>query len=137
MSYHLFHLWDNPDFRKDRLNIFRRIWQVPGEAFERSLRPVLGMEWGFFTKTTVSKMMWATAISWLCVYQYIYNRGDWTKQGGFRAIHSKRKTVPEDASWPLPNPDLERDGPSDYYDQGFKKHPAVADLKTSIPLTWD
>ncbi len=47
-------------------------------------------------------------------------RGDWTKQGGFRAIHSKRKTVPEDASWPLPNPDLERDGPGDYYDQGFK-----------------
>ena len=24
MSYHLFHLWDNPEFRKDRLNIFRR-----------------------------------------------------------------------------------------------------------------
>ena len=47
-------------------------------------------------------------------------RGDWTKQTGFRAQTSKRMTVPEDASFPLPNPDLERGGPSDYYDMGFK-----------------
>ena len=137
MSYHLFHLWDNPEFRKDRLNIFRRIWQAPGEAFEHALRPVLGMEHAFVTKWVTSKLLWSTAFVWLATYQYLYNRGDWTKQTGFRSQTSKRMTVPEDASFPLPNPDLERAGPSDYYDMGFKKHPAASELKPSLPLKWD
>lgn len=136
MSYHFFYLWDNPDYRKARLNVFRRVWQAPGEAFERSLRPALGMEWAFMTKMLVSKAMWGLAISWFCMYQYMYNRGDWTKQGGFRMIHSKRMTAPTDASFPLPNPDLERNGASEYYDMGFKGHSASNYLKSSVPLRW-
>ena len=27
-AYHFFYHWDNPDFRKARLNPLRRIWQV-------------------------------------------------------------------------------------------------------------
>ena len=27
-AYHFFYLWDNPEFRKARLNPLRRIWQV-------------------------------------------------------------------------------------------------------------
>ena len=28
-AYHFFYHWENPDFRKARLNPLRRIWQVP------------------------------------------------------------------------------------------------------------
>ena len=47
-AYHFFYLWDNPEFRKARLNPIRRMWQAPGEAFERALRPALGLRWAFW-----------------------------------------------------------------------------------------
>lgn len=136
MSYHFFHLWDNQDYRKARLNVFRRVWQAPGEAFERALRPKLGMEYALLTKIAVSKSMWGVAFAWFCAYQYMYNRGDWTKQGGFRSITSKPMTSPNMESFPLANPEFERHDVSDYYDQGFKKHAASAYLKSSTPLKW-
>ena len=74
MSYHLFHLWENKDFRKDRLNVLRRVWQAPGEVLERSLRPMLGMEMAFLTKSFICKSAWGVAFTWFVAYQYMYNK---------------------------------------------------------------
>ena len=83
-AYHFFYLWDHPDFRKARLNPIRRMWQVwnitswehysiaflqaPGEAFERALRPALGLRWAFATKWLIGKSMWGMAILWSATY---------------------------------------------------------------------
>ncbi len=42
--------------RKDRLNVFRRIWQAPGEALERSLRPAFGLKNAFLFKQFLTKV---------------------------------------------------------------------------------
>ena len=85
-AYHFFYLWDHPDFRKARLNPIRRMWQVartsssvtmyprcfspqaPGEAFERALRPALGLRWAFATKWIIGKSMWGMLAAWAVTY---------------------------------------------------------------------
>ena len=44
------------EFRKERFNPLRRIWQAPGEALERALRPALGLKNAFLTKTMLFKV---------------------------------------------------------------------------------
>ena len=35
-AMHYFYLHDNPDYKKARFNPIRRLWQAPGDVFERS-----------------------------------------------------------------------------------------------------
>eukprot|EP00088_Acartia_fossae_P060004 TRINITY_DN7177_c0_g1_i11.p1 TRINITY_DN7177_c0_g1~~TRINITY_DN7177_c0_g1_i11.p1 ORF type:complete len:190 (-),score=51.63 TRINITY_DN7177_c0_g1_i11:232-801(-) len=138
MSYHLFDLWDNPAFRKDRLNIFRRIWNAPGDLIEKNItRPALGYEWGFVSRFFLSKSFLGLGFIWFCVYQHTFNGGDWTKLTGFRQMTSKPATMPNNPHYPNRDPRWERSQGSDYYDQGFKSHPASAHLKPSTPTSWD
>jgi len=116
--------------------VLRRVWQAPGEVLERSLRPMLGMEMAFLTKSFICKSAWGVAFTWFVAYQYMYNKGDWTKQGGFKPHFSKPMTTPNMASFPLANPEFERTSPSDYNDQGFKAHPNSEQIRACIPLKW-
>jgi hypothetical protein len=36
-------IYENQDYRKARYNIFRRIWQYPGNLFETGLRNTFGL----------------------------------------------------------------------------------------------
>eukprot|EP00088_Acartia_fossae_P040895 TRINITY_DN42641_c0_g1_i1.p1 TRINITY_DN42641_c0_g1~~TRINITY_DN42641_c0_g1_i1.p1 ORF type:complete len:195 (+),score=38.34 TRINITY_DN42641_c0_g1_i1:35-619(+) len=133
-AYHFFYLWDNPEFRKARLNPLRRLWQAPGEAFERALRPAMGLRWAFTAKYMVSKAMWATVGIWAVTYYGLFCSADWTTQGGWRYHISKPATYPHEESWPKKNPKFERTQASDYFDNGFKKN--TVELKTSTPLQY-
>jgi len=135
-AYHLFYLWDNPEFRKARLNPLRRVWQAPGEAFERALRPAFGLKNAFLTKWCLSKSLWSLAAVWFGSYYFLYSKGDWTRSGGMRAFTSKPMTSPNNPHFPKPDPTLERHEPSDYYNLGFKESPTAAQLKPSLPTTW-
>merc|ERR1719209_1355743 len=110
-AFHFYYLWDNPDFRKARLNPLRRLWQAPGDALERALRPAMGLQPAFITKWFVGKSLWKTKTS-------------------------KPMTMPDNPNYPKKDPKFERNEPHKYYDQGFSKA-AHLNLKTSTPTTWD
>merc|ERR1719322_703843 len=121
--------WDNPDFRKARLNPLRRIWQAPGEAFERALRPTFGLKYAFMTKYFIGKGMWTLAAVWSMAYYGLYCSGDWTTMGGWKHKISKPATMPYEVSYPKKNPRWERGEPWMYGAQGFDKN--KVELKTS------
>eukprot|EP00088_Acartia_fossae_P032283 TRINITY_DN33064_c0_g1_i1.p1 TRINITY_DN33064_c0_g1~~TRINITY_DN33064_c0_g1_i1.p1 ORF type:complete len:202 (-),score=34.33 TRINITY_DN33064_c0_g1_i1:377-952(-) len=136
MSYHFFYLWDNPDYRKERLNPLRRIWQAPGEAFERALRPALGLHYAFITKTLLSKFMWGLGFAWYASYYFMYTSNDWTRQGGWTLLTSKPPTMPDNPSYPTPDPKWQRDKDNEYYSRNFNNFPRVNEIKPSIPVKW-
>jgi len=133
---HLFYLWDNPDFRKARLNPLRRIWQAPVEAFERSLRPMLGLGGAFTARFMLTKSLWALAAGWYIAYYMKYRSSDWTRQGGFKTMYSKPMTPPTNPNFPNPDPNWERHEAADYWNNGFKQDKTGLELKPSIPVTW-
>ena len=135
-AYHFFYLWDNPEFRKARLNPIRRLWQAPGEAFERALRPMMGLKYAFITKWMVSKGLWALGAVWATSYYMLYNSGTWQHQGGWKIHVSKPMTGPNNPHFPKPDPKFERHVASDYFDQSFKADAAAAAMKPSLPVTW-
>jgi len=132
-AFHFYYLWDNPDFRKARLNPLRRVWQAPGEAFERALRPALGLQKAFMTKWFVGKSFWLMGTVWAIAYYASYNSADWTTKGGWKSHVSKTPTYPDNPHYPKKDPKYERNVPSAYYDYGFTK--CNLELKTSTPLT--
>merc|ERR1712025_651077 len=111
-AYHFFYHWDNPDFRKARLNPLRRIWQAPGEAVERALRPALGLKGAFMSKRFVGKAMWGMAAVWAMTYYGLYCSGDWTRQTGWKYHVSKPPACRDSRSSPrrIPNTREERPG---------------------------
>merc|ERR1712168_345756 len=133
---HFYYLWDNPDFRKARLNPLRRLWQAPGDAFERALRPAMGLQPAFITKWFVGKSLWAYGFICYFTYYAYYNSGDWTTKGGWKAKTSKPMTMPDNPHYPNKDPKYERNEPHKYADYGFSKA-AHLNLKTSTPTTWD
>merc|ERR1712038_1346812 len=72
-AFHMFYLYDNPDFRKARLNPLRRLWQAPGEAFERALRPAVGLKHANTVKFLVGKALWGIGAAWAITYYAYYN----------------------------------------------------------------
>eukprot|EP00088_Acartia_fossae_P022129 TRINITY_DN23402_c0_g1_i1.p1 TRINITY_DN23402_c0_g1~~TRINITY_DN23402_c0_g1_i1.p1 ORF type:complete len:192 (+),score=46.80 TRINITY_DN23402_c0_g1_i1:30-605(+) len=135
-TYHLFNLWDNPDFRKERLNILRRIWQAPGQMVEHALRPVLGMKKAYITRFMLGKAMWGLGAIWYGSYYFLYAKHDWTREGGWRIKESKPMTGPNNPHFPKPDPTLERSSPSDYFTNGFKQSEAAAKISPSTPVSW-
>ena len=133
-AYHFFYLWDNPDFRKARLNVLRRVWQAPGDAFERALRPALGLKNAFMTRWFTGKAFWAMGAVWATSYYFLYNKSDWTRTGGWKAIHSKPPTMPHNPSYPKPDPKWVRGHENDYFNMGFKE--GGKDFSPSTPVTW-
>merc|ERR1712025_332549 len=93
-------------------NPFRRIWQAPGEAVERALRPSLGLRGAFMTKWMVGKLGWGLVALWATAYYGVYCSGDWTTQGGWKYHTSKPATMPYEESYPkkIPNGKGERLG---------------------------
>ena len=67
-AYHFFYLWDNPEFRKARLNPLRRVWNAPGDVIERALRPSLGLRWAFKTRWLLGKSIQASLFVWASAY---------------------------------------------------------------------
>nr|ALS04671.1 lethal 35Di [Pseudodiaptomus poplesia] len=135
-AYHFFYLWDNPEYRKARLNPIRRIWQAPGEAFERALRPALGLQHAFVTKWLLGKSMWAVVGLWATAYYGMHNSGDRTRTGGWKARVSKPMTTESSPSFPLPDPKWERGTPDKYNSQGFDKNSTAIDIKPSLPVLY-
>ena len=43
-AYHFFYLWDNPEFRKARLNPLRRIWQVFSQATLHNINSLVNVD---------------------------------------------------------------------------------------------
>merc|ERR1712059_42066 len=54
-SMHFYYLYDNPEFQKARFNPIRRVWQAPGNALERSLRPMMGLQKAFMARRLEDK----------------------------------------------------------------------------------
>ena len=135
-SYHFFHLWDNPEFRKARLNPLRRLWQAPGEMFEHALRPMMGMRRAFVTKWLVGKALWGLGATWAVSYYFLYNRSDWTRAGGWKVISSKPMTGPNNPHFPKPDPKYIRSKPSDYASYEINRDPQAVGQSSSIPVTW-
>merc|ERR1712083_788422 len=82
-AMHMFYLYDNPDYRKARLNPLRRLWQAPGEAFERALRPALGLKHANTVKFMAGKALWGIGAVWAVTYYAYFNSGNWSKHGGW------------------------------------------------------
>jgi hypothetical protein len=118
-AMHFFYLYDNPDFRKARLNPLRRLWQAPGEAFERALRPAMGLRMAALAKFATGKSLWAIGTLWAVTYYAYYNSGDWSKHGGWRVHESKPPTMPDNPSYPKKDPRWEK-AFDDHNDLGFK-----------------
>jgi len=135
-SLHLFYLWDHPEFRKVRLNPLRRLWQAPGEALERALRPSLGLLRANMAKVALCKGLWVAGFIWAGSYYFMYSRGDWTRLGGWRVWTSKPMTGPNNPNFPLPDPAFERTKPGDYNDRNFSGDPVSKPLSPSTPLQW-
>nr|ALS04051.1 lethal 35Di [Acartia pacifica] len=135
MSYHLYHLWDNPDFRKFRLNPIRRVWQAPGEVLEHALRPHLGMEYAFLTRLSLTKSLMVLVGAWYSAYYFMYSSGEWSREGGLRTFMSKPITLPTNPSYPKKDPKWERET-ADYSSMGFNKDKVAAQLEPSAPLRW-
>jgi len=137
MSYHLVDLWDNPQFRKDRLNVLRRIWQAPGEALERALRKSMNPNNAFHIRWFTTKTVWSCLALWYGSYYMLYARSDWTRQGGWKILsESKPMVSPMNPHFPKPDPAFEKSKPSEYADQGFSTHHASGLLKPSVPVQW-
>eukprot|EP00092_Neocalanus_flemingeri_P015873 GFUD01017185.1.p1 GENE.GFUD01017185.1~~GFUD01017185.1.p1 ORF type:complete len:214 (+),score=43.36 GFUD01017185.1:56-643(+) len=134
-AFHFYYLWDNADFRKARLNPIRRMWQAPGDAFERLLRPSMGLQKAFMTKWFIGKTMWLGAFVLTANYYSKYNSSDWSSKGGWKVHTSKPVTMPGNPHYPKKDPQWERVTPSKYNDQGFSK--MTLPLKTSTPLTYN
>merc|ERR1712223_1663499 len=92
-AFHMFYLYDNPDFRKARLNPLRRLWQAPGEAFERALRPAVGLKHVNTVKFLVGKALWGIGAAWAITYYAYYNSGSWAHHGGWKVHTSKPPTI--------------------------------------------
>ena len=135
-SYHLFYMWDNPEFRKVMLNPLRRLWTAPGEAVERALRPALGLKNAFVTKWYVGKVMWGLVAAWSISYYGLYIAEDWKTEGGWKIMRAKPMTGPNNPHFPKPDPKFERSAPGEYYSQDFNVDPQANGLKPSTPVTW-
>merc|ERR1712013_117520 len=105
-AFHFYYIWDNPDFRKARLNPLRRLWQAPGDAFERALRPAMGLQPAFITKWFVGKSLWAYGLVCAATYYAYYNSSDWTTKGGWKTKTSKPMTMPDNPHYPKKDPNL-------------------------------
>merc|ERR1711915_94002 len=125
-SWHFFYLYDNPDFRKERFNVFRRLWQAPGDAFERALRPSCGLLGSFLIKWHIGKAAWLYVSGLAITYYIYYNSGDWTKRGSWKQWSgAKPPTMPY-------NPNYPKKDPHEYWDHGFKKGGTF--LMPSVPV---
>ena len=133
-AFHFYYLYDNPDYRKARLNPIRRAWMAPGDAFERALRPAMGLQKAFITKWFVGKGLWLMGAAWAVNYYGNYNAADWTTKGGWKMHTSKPMTMPENPNYPHKDPKWERNVPDTYNDKGFSL--AIQGLKTSTPTTY-
>jgi len=118
-AFHMFYLYDNPDFRKARLNPLRRLWQAPGEAFERALRPAVGLKHANTVKFLVGKALWGMGAAWAITYYAYYNSGSWAHHGGWKVHTSKPPTMPDNANYPKKDPRWEK-AADDHNDLGFK-----------------
>merc|ERR1719278_718871 len=130
-AMHMFYLYDNPDYRKARLNPLRRLWQAPGEAFERVLRPALGLKHANTVKFMAGKALWGIGAVWAVTYYAYFNSGNWSKHGGWRVHTSKPSTMPDNPNYPKKDPRWEMKY-DDYNDLGFKAGGAA--LMPSIVL---
>ena len=135
-SYHLFHMWDNPDFRKVMLNPLRRLWNVPGEAFEKALRPAMGLKNAFVTRWLGGRMLFGLVATWYLSYYALYVGEDWKVAGGWKVLRAKPMTGPNNPNFPKPDPKYERTAPGDYFSQDFNVDPQAVGLKPSTPTTW-
>ena len=107
--------------------------QAPGDAFERALRPAMGLQKAFMTKWFIGKGMWLLAFSVSAAYYAQNNAGDWTTKGGWKAKSSKPSTMADNPHYPKKDPKWERNTPEKYFDQGFSKR--VDGIKSSTPTT--
>ena len=80
--------------------------------------------------------IWCLIGIWGTAYYFTYTSDEWLRAGGWKVKYSKPMTMPEAASWPLPDPKYQRTSPDQYYSQNFDTKTTALDIKHSMPVTW-
>ena len=119
-------LEQNPEWRKARYNIFRRIMRAPMDAAENVLIKTTGIHW--LTARNIrlfysSGWKWM-AVVWLFSYHLMYQSNNWEEKRNWKIFYTKAQSVPGLSDWPAQE-ETQR-AKADYFDQGFSKS-AVTD----------
>lgn len=131
-------LYQNPDYRKIRFNIFRRIGRTPMDMFEFKFLPKLFGKENWRLNKAVRQGLATTAACLGIVYYFAYysqyKANDWTRKTGWKVFIGKPHIYPNSSEFPEA-PSYTRTRKDEYAVENLKDHHWMK-IGTSTPLRY-